>query len=371
MALEGYATAAGTQRYCDRFATCAAEGHFRERNSLWLSSLGVGTYLGEPDAQTDELYTRSVARALELGLNVVDTAINYRFQRSERSIAAALGLLVHQGKLARDEVIISTKGGFLTPDGGYPRDPQAYFQEEYIKPGILHAEEVVGGMHCLAPRYLEDQLERSRRNLGLETIDIYYLHNPEMQLQALVRAEFLERIRAAFTKLEECVAAGRIRCYGAATWEGFRRGPGAREYLSLAELVQAAAQVAGPNHHFKVVQLPYNLAMPEAWLVANQEVEGEPISLLEAAARLGVTVFASASILQGQVARSLPREVRALFNGELETDAQCALQFVRSTPDVGAALVGMRRLDHVEENARLVGKPLAPAASFRQLSRQM
>jgi aryl-alcohol dehydrogenase-like predicted oxidoreductase len=367
VAPESYATTAGTLRYRQRFAAQAAEGHFREHGGLWLSSLGMGTYLGEPDLPTDELYTHAITRALQSGANVVDTAINYRFQRSERSIAVALKSLLAEGALARDEVVISTKGGFLTPDGEMPRDPVGYFRAEYIHKDILLPDDVVAGMHCMTPRYLEDQLERSRRNLELETIDIYYIHNPETQLQAVSRPEFLQRIAAAFEKLEECVGAGKIRCYGAATWNGYRQSPQAVDYLSLEELVQAAAQVAGPDHHFRVVQLPYNLAMPEAYLVPNQTVGGESLTLLEAARRLGITIFASASILQGQVARALPEEFRALFNGNLETDAQCALQFVRSTPGIGTALVGMRRLEHVEENLRLMARPLAPPESFQQL----
>jgi len=368
--LGGFATAEGTRRYRNRFDGRAAEGHFRQRGELWLSSLGVGTYLGENDAATDDLYTHAVARALERGVNVVDTAINYRFQRSERSIAAALRTLVQQGKLARDEVIVSSKAGFLTPDGGYPPDPAAYFQEEYVQSGVLRPEDVVGGMHCMTPRYLENQLERSRRNLGLETIDIYYLHNPEVQLQAVSHGEFLKRIGLAFEKLEACVAAGSIRCYGTATWDGYRRSPEAPDYLSLSELVEAAEQVAGREHHFRVVQVPYNLAMPEAFFFPNQAIEGEALPLVEAARRLDVTVYASASILQGQVARELPQELRSLFNGGLDTDAQCALQFVRSTPGIGAALVGMRQLEHVEENLRLVEKPLAASEKFAELAKE-
>ena len=368
MALAGYATAEGTRRYAQRFAAVAAPGHFRERNALQVSSLGIGTYLGEPDAATDELYSGAVARALELGLNVVDTAINYRLQRSERSVGVALAGLVAAGKLARDEVVVSTKAGFLTPDGDYPSDPTAYFTREYIQPGILRVEDVVGGMHSLAPVYLENQLERSRHNLGLETIDIFYLHNPETQLQAVSRPEFRARIRVAFEKLEELAIAGKLRCYGTATWDGYRRRPPAPDYLSLAEMVGLAEEVAGAGHRFRAVQLPYNLAMPEAYFFANQEVSGEAMPVLAAAERLGVTVFASASILQGQVARTLPGELRALFNGHLETDAQCALQFVRSTPGVGTALVGMRQLEHVEENARLVGKPLTPPEKYQELA---
>ena len=367
MALTGSATLEGTARFRDRLAALAADGHFRPSNGLWLSSLGAGTYLGEPDAETDALYTRALARALELGVNVLDTAINYRFQRSERSIAAALAAAVEQGKLARDEVVVASKAGFLTFDGGYPPDPRAYFEEHYVRPGILRPEEIVGGMHCLAPRYLADQLERSRRNLGLDTIDIYYLHNPETQLQVVAREEFLSRIRAAFAALEEAVAVGKLRAYGAATWDGFRRRPDARDYLSLEELVKTAEQVAGPQHRFKIIQLPYNLAMPEAFGFQNQTVGGQAMSVLEAARRLGLTVFASASILQGQIARDLPAAVRKRLNGNLQTDAQRALQFVRSTPGIGAALVGMKNLQHVEENLKLAGLPLAGADDFNKL----
>ncbi|MFQ5724400.1 MAG: aldo/keto reductase, partial [Terriglobia bacterium] len=294
MELAGFATGQGTQRYRDRFSVRAAPGHFRQKNGLWLSSLGVGTYLGEHDQATDQRYAGAVARCLELGVNVIDTAINYRFQRSERSVGAALAALIEQGQLAREEVVVSSKAGFLTFDGVSPADPAAYFHQEYVERGVLAPEDVVAGMHCMSPRYLEDQLDRSRRNLCLQTLDNYFLHNPETQLQALARAEFLRRVRAAFAKLEELVAAGKIRFYGTATWDGYRISPQARGYLSLEELVRLAEEVAGAGHHFKVVQLPYNLAMPEALLVANQTVAGEPVTLLEAARRLGMFVFASA-----------------------------------------------------------------------------
>ena len=367
MELPGFATPEGTARYRDRFDCRAAAGHFRERRGLWLSSLGIGTYLGAHDEATDDRYARAVARALELGANVIDTAINYRFQRSERAVGAAVHALIQQGRLARDEVIVASKAGFLTFDADPPPDPAGYFQREYVDTGVVKPEDVVAGMHCMTPRYLEDQLERSRRNLGLETLDIYFLHNPETQLGVLPRAEFLSRIRAAFKKLEECVAAGKIRCYGTATWDGYRQAPRARDFLSLPELVEVAREVGGANHHFCCAQLPYNLAMPEALLHSNQPMEAGPVPLLEAAERLGVTVFASASLLQGQVARNLPDDLRAAINGGLETDAQRALQFVRSTPGVGAALVGMSRLEHVEENLRLVEKPLVPPETFRRV----
>src|SRR5260370_40102464 len=79
-----------TRRYAKRFAAKAAEGYFREAHGLVFSSLGIGTYLGQPDAKTDESYTAAVVAAAECGINVIDTAINYRLQRSERNIGAAI-----------------------------------------------------------------------------------------------------------------------------------------------------------------------------------------------------------------------------------------------------------------------------------------
>ncbi|HXE75609.1 MAG TPA: aldo/keto reductase [Candidatus Xenobia bacterium] len=329
--------------------------------------MGLGTYLGEHDAVTDQAYAQCTRHCLEMAVNVIDTAINYRFQRSERSIGKALGELIADGKLSREEAVIATKGGFLTFDAEVPADPNAYFRREYLDAGVVKPEEVVGGMHCLAPAFIANQLERSRRNLNLETIDIYFLHNPETQLQAVARPEFLERMRAAFERLEEAVKSGAVGCYGVATWDGFRRPPKALDYLSLEELVKLAEEVGGEEHHFKAVQLPFNLAMPEAYAFFNQTVAGEKVSLLEATRVLGITVLASASILQGQVARGLPDELRAHLNGGLKTDAQRALQFTRSAPGVDIALVGMKQLEHVEENLRLREVPLLAPERFRNL----
>jgi len=104
--LPGRATPQGTLRYAARFHGTAARGHFREIPSgLVMSSIGIGTYLGEPDEATDRGYTESVIAAVEGGFNVIDTAINYRFQRSERSIGAALKHLARKG-YGRDDMVL-------------------------------------------------------------------------------------------------------------------------------------------------------------------------------------------------------------------------------------------------------------------------
>lgn len=350
--IDGRATVEGTRRYASRLGKRLAAGHFRELpGGARLSTLGLGTYLGPEDGATDVLYQDAVRRALELGVNVLDTAVNYRHQRSERAIRTALATAIGAGGVARDEIVVATKGGFIPFDGAVPRDPRAYFSTTYLETGIIKPGDVAGGAHCMTPRYLRDQIDRSRANLGLETLDVYYIHNPETQLGEVERPEFLRRIRAAFEALEEAVAAGCIARYGIATWTGYRVDPGATDYLSLSELVTVAREAGGPDHHFSVIQLPYNLGMTEAFTRANQRLNDRMVPVLEAARQLGVYVMASASIHQGQLTR-LPPPFGEFIPG-FTTDAQRALQFVRSTPGIGTTLVGMKTLAHVEENTHV------------------
>jgi aryl-alcohol dehydrogenase-like predicted oxidoreductase len=363
----GRATVEGTRRYTERFTGRLAAGHFRELGGgAWLSTLGLGTYLGPEDGVTDVLYQDAVLRSLELGVNVIDTAVNYRHQRSERAIRTALTTAIARGVVGRDEVVVATKGGFISFDGAVPRDPRAYFAATYVDTGIIKPGEVARGAHCMSPRYLRDQIDRSRANLGLETLDVYYLHNPETQLDEVERAEFQIRIRAAFEALEAAVSAGGIARYGTAAWTGFCVDPGAPDYLSLAELVAAARDVGGNDHHFKVIQLPYNLGMTEAFTRANQRVNDRMVPVLEAARQLGVYVMASASVHQGQLTRNLPPLITEYIPG-LTSDAQRALQFVRSTPGVGTALVGMKSPAHVEENTKVGAIPPMGWEHFQRL----
>ncbi len=352
MPIEGWATLDGTARYRERFREVAASDHFRKQQDLWLSSIGVGTYLGDADDETDARYAESVATAVESGTNVIDTAANYRFQRSERSIGAALRELTERG-FARDEIVVCTKGGYLPFDGAPPRDVRQYIEETFVRPGIASFADIAGGSHCMTPRYLQSQLSQSLVNMNLSCVDVYYVHNPESQLPSVPAEEFWQRLRGAFEFLEQSVADSQIRNYGVATWNGFRAEPDAREYHSLERMSEIANAVAGDKHHFRFIQLPFNLAMPEALFFQNQKLGDEYVSTLEAAEKLGLTAIASGSLLQGQVARGLPEAIRDPL-GSLATDAQTGIQFVRSAPGITTALVGMSQRAHVEENLQLV-----------------
>jgi len=366
MSIQGSATLEGTLRYRERFAANAASGHVRKQQSIWLSSIGIGTYLGNADGETDARYTAAIARAVELGANVIDTAANYRFQRSERAIGNGLRDLTEAKGFSRNEIVICTKGGYLPFDGAPPRDMRRYVEETFVKPGIARFEDIVGGSHCMTPAYLENQLEQSLHNMDLDCVDVYYIHNPESQLGEVSEAEFYARLRTAFEALEKNRTDGKLKFYGVATWNGFRVPPSSGGYHSLSRMVETAREAGGESHGFRFIQLPFNLAMPEALTLSNQVVDGQPVSTLEAASTLGISVISSASIFQGRVAQGLPDDLRERL-GSLPTDAQTAIQFVRSAPGICTALVGMSRIEHVEENLKLISVEPLELSQFMHL----
>jgi len=369
--LAGFATPEGTARYRDRFPQFREAEHFRRPESvpgagkLWFSSIGFGTYLGEPDDAADAAYIEAISSALHSGINVLDTAINYRHQRSERNIGTALGQLIAAGELQRDEVLVCTKAGYLSFDGNLPADPRGYFMREYVESGILDPKELAGGMHCIAPQFLQNQIERSRRNLGLETIDVFYLHNPESQLADVSPEVFHERLRQAFALLENSVKTGKLRYYGIATWNAFRVPGGSRDYIGLPEVAELARAVGGPSHHFRFVQLPLNLAMPEAFELANQTLEKKNTSLLTAASRLGIAVVGSATLYQGRLTHGLPASIQQKLG--MKSDPENAIQFARSAPGLTTSLIGMGHKEHVTANLKPALVPPARSDEWARL----
>jgi aryl-alcohol dehydrogenase-like predicted oxidoreductase len=367
MLIPGHVTPEGSARFSQRFASRLPK-HFRCAQGLHLSSIGAGTYLGEPTDDCDRQYANALKCAMEAGVNVIDSAVNYRHQRSERAIGAALAGILGEGKARRDEIFLATKGGFLSFDREPPPDPAAYLYHEVIESGLARPEDIAAECHVISPGYLKKQIEVSRENLGIETIDLYYVHNPETQLSRVDRSEFYGRLRKAFIALEEAVAEGKVRLYGTATWNAYRVGTGSADAVPLADVLRVAREAGGAGHHFRAIQLPFNLAMLEALRDKTQASSGRQVPLLHAAAENGLMVFASASLLQGQLADGLPDEIRTKFPG-LGTDAQRAIQFVRSTPGVTSALVGMGQIDHVHQNLATAARPPLTLEEYRAIFR--
>ncbi len=344
------ATIDGTRAYRDRHADSFAPGYFRSVADRALSSIGIGTYLGDPIDAVDDRYEEALVTALESGCNVLDTAINYRNQRSERVVGRAIAA----ADVDRDAVFVSTKGGFLAFDGDRPADPGAYVREEYVEPGLLSPDDLVAGSHCMTPAYLDDQLDRSLANLDCGSIDLYYVHNPETQLRERSADAVYDALEEAFVTLEKRADVGDIDQYGIATWDALRVSPEHPSHLSLTAVVEraeaAADRVDAAETRFGAVQLPFSAGMPEAYAVASQDVDGDRLSALAAIDRLDLAGFTSASIAQGALADSVPPALAESIPGDSAVER--AITFARSAPGVTTSLVGTSRAEHVEQNLR-------------------
>jgi aryl-alcohol dehydrogenase-like predicted oxidoreductase len=362
--LGGYATSEGTSNYASQFADDLDEDHFTESGNLHHASIGLGSYLGEPTEKADRAYQQATTKVVNRGINVIDTAVNYRYQRIERAIGKALeNLITGDGDVERNQLIVSTKGGYVPFDGDQPEEPRDYVMENYVNPGIVEPDDLVNGSHCITASYLDHELQQSRENLGLETIDRYYIHNPETQLPALGEEDFYTRLSEAFEAMERAVERNQIRHYGLATWNGFRVPPDHEEYLDLNRIVDRAESVGGTDHHFRAVQLPYNLAMTEALTRPTQTVGETSVSFLEAAHEHELTVTTSATLMQGSLTDQLPVELRESMEN-LETDPQRAIQFARSAPGVTTALIGMKTREHIDENLGVGAQPRIPTDRY-------
>jgi aryl-alcohol dehydrogenase-like predicted oxidoreductase len=368
MSLSSKATAEGTRRYWARHSHNCAPDHFRAAGELIASSIGIGTHIGEPDELTDELVVKAIAYSVQRGVNLIDSAINYRYQQGERSVGKAVRHLVESQAVSRDELIICTKGGVIP----HPHPNQTdWFYSHYVAEGHfgIHMTDLVAECYCIHPEYLRDQLNQSLKNLGLQTIDVYYIHNPEMQLSQVAPDIFYNQLRTAFEVLEEAADAGKIAAYGLATWQGFRVPPTACEHLDLARAKSLAQEVAGnKDDRFRFIQFPLNLAMPEALLAPTQTVNGEQVPVLEAAYRLGIIPIASSSLCQAQVIGQIPEKIVSAFGNHLKTDCQRALQYTRSAPGLLTALVGMKAQEHTKENLALTTVPPLDRENFQELT---
>ncbi len=252
----------------------------------------------------------------------------------------------------RKAIAVATKGGFIPFDGARPADPGAFVRSEYLDTGIVDRDDLVAGQHCIAPDYIDDQVDRSLANLGLDTIDLYYVHNPETQLKSKSREAVYDQLEATFERLEERAAAGDIEHYGVATWEAFRVAAAHDSYLSLPEVVEraraAAETVGNAATHLRAIQLPFNVSMADAFTVESHDGAEGAQSALWFAHEAGLDVFTSASIMQGKLAAAVPDDVAAKLSGE--TSAQRAINFARSAPGVTCSLVGTGSVEHAREN---------------------
>ena len=363
--ISGHATSEGTLDFAKN--STALESNFNKFENLTLSNVGMGTYLGDPDERTDEMVKNAIKQSILSGINVIDTAINYRAQKAERSVGRAISELIEDGKISRDQIFVSTKNGYVTNDADIKQDFWEYVKNEYVLKGIVKEGDITSGYHCMTTKFLESQLESSLKNLNLECIDLLYLHNAvEGQIKDIPKEKFLENLQAVFELYEQKRSEGKIKYYGMATWECFRVNSDNPQHLSLQGTVEMAKKVGGENHGFRFIQLPYNMYYDQALLTKNQPYDGLSVSVLESAVRLGIGVFTSVPLMQG---RLLNPGVMPEF-GNLKPSLR-ALQFIRSSPGVLAPLIGQKSQEHVSENMEIMKLPAIQEDEFLSLVKKL
>lgn len=234
--LPGWASAEGTDKYYRMSQYGEVDNldvhpdgfrWLQHDDTLRMTSLGIGTYVGDPDDRTDfDMYNAIKTAVLSGGVNHIDTAPNYRYMKSERTVGKILNVLDRKYDITRDQLFVASKAGYVPEDAENlisQRDMVAKLVSEAGVPEDAIQKE---SMHCLHPKFLEQQLEESLDRLNLDCLDIYYLQNAyEAQAPYNTDNAFFDQLAAAFEFLESAVAAGKIRNYGLATYSSLRTKP--------------------------------------------------------------------------------------------------------------------------------------------------
>lgn len=356
-----YATKEGTFSYLKQFKKFSKD-FYRFDGEVFISSLGLGTYRKEPYREENYVfnYKDSLKTAILNGINHIDTAINYRYQVSEKEIGEAIKELITDNKVTRDQLFITSKAGFLPLEFPFPKNPYKWIENNVINKGLAKKEDIVIDQHCMTPSYLRWSVEKSLKNLGLETIDLMYLHNPETQLGHINKKEFRKKITKAFELFEKLVDENKIRFYGVASWNAFLYEESHLEYISLKEILDIAIEVGGKGHHFKYVQSPYNIAKTQAYTYSNQKgPDGKYYTLMQVLHGYGLQMIASSSLLQMNLFKGkFDTKISDAIGTSALTDVATALQFSRMGHSI-SALFGSINPQHVEDNLMLAYLPKA------------
>ncbi|WP_312261831.1 aldo/keto reductase [Candidatus Igneacidithiobacillus taiwanensis] len=366
--IPGAANSLASKQYAERFlAAGLPEGHYSDflNTRIKLSSLGVGTFPGAVDEVTDLAVAAIVAQALQSGINVIDTGANYRFGHAGRAVGAGIAKALQTG-IRREEFFVLGKGGFLTFPDGKPEDLDAFFAQEVEAKGIGKREDLAQGIHCLSPEYLLWQLDQLRAQTGLATLDAFLVDQPEVQIPVIGKEQVYRKLIEVFRALEGAVAAGKLRYYGISTFNACRVETDHPLFQSMTSLLGLAEKAAGEGkrHHLRIVELPFNALMPEAYTRFSQVTgQGNIASTIQAAFQLKLTIMASHTLGKGLLGRE---EVPALQQAmpELANAAQRATQFVRSTPGVAVALVGMSSPLHLADFLAVAKTPPLPRERY-------
>jgi aryl-alcohol dehydrogenase-like predicted oxidoreductase len=344
--ISGYATPDGTQQFADRFPDIS----FRPlgETGLTVSAAGFGCYRVNAGVAT---HANALEKALTGGINIIDSSANYADGGSEKMVGEVLCGLIDSGRIAREQVVVVSKGGYLQGQN-YAMNQQRKQDGNPFADVVEYAD---GLEHCIHPDFLDDQIGRSLDRLGLDALDGYLLHNPEYYLgwahkdgfdRDIAVQEYYRRIDGAFRHLEREVQRGRIRFYGISS-NTFPASEDDPEFTSLTRVWTTAADI-GRDHHFRVIQLPFNLLEPGAAIARNQP-DGQTVLEVAREKRLGVLINRPLNAFTGKrMVRLSSVEVRGRMDYKqiihcIKDLAQSETRLWRKIlPDMESVPVGLR-----------------------------
>lgn len=372
--IAGRATREGTRAYASSFGKECGEGHYSDFLSerLKLSSLGLGTYPGAASGAVDEEVAQIVEHALLQGINVIDTAVHYRYGRALNAIRAGMERAMASG-VAREQLFVAVKGGFLLMPEGAPENFDAWFDAHVAARGLGTRDDLTG-RHLLSPAYIAWQVDYAREVLNVETLDAFVVDQPEIHIPRIGKERMNRRLAQVFEVLERAAAQDRIACYGLSTFDSLRVETDAAPFQSIASVLGLAERAAreashdpAARHRFRIVQCPFNPAMTEAFTRFSQATgQGNVASTLQAAHQLRVYVMASHVLGKGRFGRDDPLSAKVPGG----SPAQRALQFARSTPGIGTALAGVSTIGHLDDLLAVARTPPLARADYLTLYRR-
>lgn len=266
-----------------------------------MGRIALGTHLGDFSHTDSEKYINAVKYAIRNGISTIDGAINYRGMRSEKDEGTAINQLIEAGEIKREDIFITSKAGLLFGDVEEGLNPQKCLKDILEPKGVTIDDftEYEGLLQTLNPRFFEIALNKSLQNLGVETLDLHYIHIPEISRLGLSEEEFYTRIQALFSWYESKVSEGKLRFYGIAFEFMTEEPQEAKWHIELEKIKQLAEKVSVGENHLKYILFEYNLLSASANMDKTQTVKGEQMTMIDACRKLGFETVASMPFAMG------------------------------------------------------------------------
>jgi aryl-alcohol dehydrogenase-like predicted oxidoreductase len=322
------ATPAQTRVYFERLKTKGVKtppSNLLGATGLTVSRLGFGCYRVhefEPENR------QALRDAILGGVNLIDTSTTYTDGSSERLVGDVTRAMIEEGLVTREEIVIVTKAGYV--QGSAMREAKERAGTARAYPEMVEFQQDC--WHNISPAYLEEQITKSLQRMKIDAIDVLLLHNPEYFLKAGgSREKYYERIERAFKHLESEVSKGRIKAYGISS-NTFPEVESRSDFTSLTKVFDIAKSVA-PQHHFQVIQFPFNLYEAGAALHLNNNRKS--VFDFALANNLGVlTNRPYNAFAKGRVSRltSFPTHDEVEIKGGLHTTLGRAIELEKKAP---------------------------------------